>query len=144
MKKYFLVTILAFTSFFLFGCMGTNTIKLQYNTKEAELLKRVKQLVIQDNFTIESDEQFSFTTAWKKTTKEEDNIPDGTIQAQFIVSVSPAKSGSELLFTVWKRSSLDSQDPSAPSYTDVGIILNDLLLKRWNEKLKVLQEEFKK
>jgi hypothetical protein len=143
-KKYFPFFIFTLFPLFLCGCMNTDTIKLQFNTSESELLNRVKQMVIQDNFTLESEKQFSFSTQWKKSTKEENNIPDNTIEGKLEVVIYHTANGTEILVTVKKRSSLDSTNPDIPSYLDVGIMMNDLLYTRWNDKLKLLQEEYKK
>jgi hypothetical protein len=144
MKKYYLVFTILFSALFLFGCDATDTLKAAFNTDAPTLKNRIKEIISADNYKIESESAFALNTEWRLAAKEESNIPDNTIEAKLEVTIHPTTSGSEILLKLTKRSSLNSNSPDTPSYSNIGIIMNDLLYKKWNEKLKSLQKEYKK
>lgn len=142
MKK--IILFLSAIFIILAGCEGTNNLKFKFNAPTAEVKKRINKMIIEENFEIETNDPEFTATKWRKVTKDENNIPDYTIEGKVEANFRQIEDGTEVIFTVLKRSSLDSVDPDNPTYNDVGLILNDLLFRRWNEKLKLLQEELNK
>lgn len=144
MKKHLCYFFILFLIPIIYGCENSNVLTLQFNTTVPEIHSKLKQMITEENFKIDSEDSAFISTVWRKTVKEENNITDNTIEARLEASLQPVEDGTEVLFKVMKRSSLDSPDPNVPEYSEVELILNDLLYKRWNEKLKALQEEYKK
>jgi hypothetical protein len=144
MKKYYLIFTVIFSVLFLFGCDATNTLKVSFNTDASTLKNRIKEIALADNYKIETENALTLVTEWRLATKDENNIPDNTIETKLEITISPTMSGSEILLKVIKRSSLNSTDPETPTYSDIGVIMNDLLYKKWDHKLKSLQSEYKK
>lgn len=127
---------------FLVGCQETNLIEYKINSNSNQLLKEVREMIISDNYTLEEDDSLHLSTNWRKCTKDENNIPDNTIECKVDVVFVPLENDTEIKLKVMKRSSLNSEDQNALTYIDVGIILNDWLYKKWQENLKSLQKKY--
>jgi hypothetical protein len=139
-KLYFSLIIL----FFLIGCSNISMLQKTVNTTPENLNEIMKEMVIKENHEIESEDGLNFTTKWRRAYKEEDNHPDNTVEIRLVVSIAQEKTNSNLSMKLMKRSSLYSTDPSNVTYTDIGIIQNDKLYMRWNDKTNELVQEFKR
>jgi hypothetical protein len=119
-------------------------IEKNINTSPKNLSEIMKDMIIKENHEIEDENELGFTTKWRRASKEEDNYPDNTVEVKLKVSIMPDNSRSKISMRVMKRSTLYSTDQSNITYTDIGIIQNDKLYMRWNEKIKELVKEFEK
>ena len=144
MKKIYSIFTIVLSALTFFSCEGTNILKVSFNTDKATLKNRINEILVADNYRLDINDSQTLSTEWRKATIEENNIPDNTIEVKLEVTIYSVSGGSEILLKVMKRSSLNSTDPNTPTYSDIGIIMNDMLYKKWNAKLKLLQGEFKK
>jgi len=161
-KFYFSLIVL----FFLIGCSNMSTLTKTIDTSPENLNEIIKEMVINENHKIESEDGLNFTTKWRRAYKEEDNHPDNTVEVRLEVSIVPEKHSmsafksyvyyrrevsivpeephSGFSMKLMKRSSLYSADPSNITYSEIGIIQNDKLYMMWNDKIKDIEKEFKK
>ena len=144
MIKLYFCLITLFVMFFVVGCSNISTIQKTINTSPENLNEIIKEMVIKENHDIESEDGLNFTTKWRRAYQEEDNHPDNTVEVRIEVSIVPEKSKSSFSMKLEKRSSLYSTDPSNITYSDIGIIQNDKLYMKWNNKIKDLIKEFEK
>jgi hypothetical protein len=121
-----------------------STITKTIDTTSENLNEIIKDMIINENHEIESEDGLNFTTKWRRAYKKEDNHPDNTVEIRLEVSIVPEKTHSGLSMKLMKRSSLYSTDPSNITYSEIGVIKNDKLYMVWNDKIKELEKEFKK
>jgi len=141
MKRKILLIII---TFFCLNCQETNLLVFNINSSPEELINEIKEMIVSDNYVLMNSDSLYLSTLWRKCTKEENNIPDNTIECKLDVNLVPLEKGTDVKLKVMKRSSLNSSRPDSLTYTEVGIILNDLLYKKWKDNLLTLQKKYKK
>jgi len=141
MKRKILYILIVF---FCLSCQETNLLVYNINSSPEELIKEIQEMIVSDNYVLDNSDSLYLSTLWRKCTKEENNIPDNTIECKLDVHLVPLEKGTDVKLKVMKRSSLNSTRPDSLTYSEVGIILNDLLYKRWKDNLLKLQKKYKK
>ncbi len=101
MKK--IILFLSAIFIILIGCEGTNSLKFKFNAPIAEVKNRINKMIIEENFEIETDDPELTATKWRKVTKDENNIPDHTIEGRIEANFKQIENGTEVIFTVLKR-----------------------------------------
>ena len=132
-------SLITLFSICLVGCSSSAIINKKINTSPENLNEIIKEMVIEENHEIESEDGLNFTTKWRQASKEEDNHPDNTVEVKLEVNIAEEKQDSRLTMKFMKRSSLYSTDPSNKTYTDIWIIQNDKIYLRWKGKITELE-----
>jgi hypothetical protein len=145
MKKLFIFSLVLFA----FNCtsLELNTIELKSSANTDVIFSKLKDMMTKDGYLIQEEnaEAGIISSNWKKLDRSENNIPDNTIEGQINVTLSKVKNKDKVIVRVgvFKRSSLASENKKGEPvhYEDVGLIRNDKLYKKWDERVSELLKE---
>jgi len=147
MKKSLIIIILVLSvnALILINCSSSASITESFSRTPDQLFPILKGLLLNEGFIIEEENEASgiLNTGWKKSTRDENNIPDPTIEGRIEINLKKLDKGTMLTAKIRKRSSLFSNQKKGPdiTYDEVGLFTNDLLYIKWNKKISTLMEK---
>jgi hypothetical protein len=146
-KQLITIFILFVVTLISINCSSSASITESFSRTPDQLFPILKGLLLDEGFVIEEENEVSgiLNTGWKKLTRDENNIPDPTIEGRIEIKLSKFNEGTMLIAKTRKRSSLfsDRKDVRNVTYDEVGLFTNDLLYIKWNKKISTLKEKKK-